>query len=1057
MATKKNGRAAVMSWDEFEEALLPAARGASRARAADERALRDQLGDEEFEYLRKLATHAAMMRTRAEPLGNVVLVPGIMGSSLTSTQGSDTDLVWLNFARLALGRVERLRLNDEGADGDFKVSAGEPLQLAYARTILWLRARWRVETFAFDWRKDIDTASEALADLVRKRLSGQPVHIVAHSMGGLVSRNFIRLHPELWAAMRVGDDGDARGGRLVMLGTPNYGSFAIPQVLTGTETLVKWLARADVFHSRAEVVEILNTFVGSYQMLPAPSKIPTATQAIYRASTWGDFPVSERHLQRALRFHDELAVGGTIDPARMVYIAGAGRETLAGLTVLHPGEFDYTTTFDGDGRVPHALGLLEGVPTYYADASHGDLVKKEMVLSAVEEILERGHTSMLPQQKPVSRSARAEGARWTRGAAGQEVGGELEVIARRSVNDEATPDEQFKAERVLQRAVLGQDIEPKDVPQVAEAEETQRKVAQRIRLEVKVVRGDIRDIPVPLVAVGHYQGAAPAGGAEGAVDEAINYWITRANDSGMIGAGLGQLFFIPAPAAGMKAKSVLLAGMGEPGRFRRDSDVRFLMMNVTLAAATLGLKQFATVAIGSGTGNMSRETVLRGMVQGVCEALHRLTDTRRSALRQVILVEHEQKRFEEAVGVLRSFIEPPLVEELKLTVTTQQLPKSGRRRRGAAQRPADLGEAADETRISIERVGDSLRFSALTADAVIPVRDEPFKPKYAYEASERLMASLRKEEQEKYGQLLYSYLFPPDFHQVIDTGRPVTLVLDRATAGLPWEMACYRGPQQMNFLGPNLRLTRQFRTLLSSAPGVTPPPKRRLKVLVIADPAREPDLQLPGALREGREVVSVLNQFRNGEGRGQAGDGDSLKIEIVERIGSAECDAVEILALILNENFDLIHYAGHGVFDEQDPANSGWVFGREPDGRLHTLSAREIFKARRVPRLVFANACFSAVVRAGGAATADEMNRELAGMAEAFFERGVQNYVGSGWPVGDVEAVEFARKFYERALRGDYLGEALAEGRREILGRGSTWGAYHHYGRHGARLVAPPK
>jgi hypothetical protein len=360
-----------------------------------------------------------------------------------------------------------------------------------------------------------------------------------------------------------------------------------------------------------------------------------------------------------------------------------------------------------------------------------------------------------------------------------------------------------------------------------------------------------------------------------------------------------------------------------------------------------------------------------------------------------------------------------------------------------------VADATDETRISIEQAGGALRFSAITTDAVIPVRDEPFKPKYAREAAERLMASLKREEQEKYGQLLYTYLFPPDFHQVIDSGRPLTLVLDRDTAGLPWEMACFRGPQGMTFLGPNLKLTRQFRTRLSSAPGVTPPPKRRLKALVIADPAREPELQLPGALREGREVVRVLNEARLKE----TGKEEKLEIEVVERIGATECDAVEILALILNENFDLIHFAGHGVFDEKDPANSGWVFGREPDGKLHTLSAREIFKARRVPRLVFANACFSAVVRPGGAATADEMNRDLAGMAEAFFERGVQNYIGSGWPVGDTQAVTFARLFYEKVLSGGELGDALAAGRNEILGQGSTWGAYHHYGRSSARLV----
>jgi CHAT domain-containing protein len=103
--------------------------------------------------------------------------------------------------------------------------------------------------------------------------------------------------------------------------------------------------------------------------------------------------------------------------------------------------------------------------------------------------------------------------------------------------------------------------------------------------------------------------------------------------------------------------------------------------------------------------------------------------------------------------------------------------------------------------------------------------------------------------------------------------------------------------------------------------------------------------------------------------------------------------------------------------------------------------------------LVFANACFSAVVREGKAISADEMNRQLAGLAEAFFERGVQNYIGAGWPVEDIPAVEFARVFYEKALTGETLGDALSEARRSILYDGSTWGAYQHYGQVNAKLV----
>ena len=56
-------------------------------------------------------------------------------------------------------------------------------------------------------------------------------------MGGLVACNFIRLHREIWEQMRQGNQ--SRGGRLIMLGTPNFGSFAIPQALTGVESLVQ--------------------------------------------------------------------------------------------------------------------------------------------------------------------------------------------------------------------------------------------------------------------------------------------------------------------------------------------------------------------------------------------------------------------------------------------------------------------------------------------------------------------------------------------------------------------------------------------------------------------------------------------------------------------------------------------------------------------------------------------------------------------------------------------------------------------------------------------------
>jgi len=237
----------------------------------------------------------------------------------------------------------------------------------------------------------------------------------------------------------------------------------------------------------------------------------------------------------------------------------------------------------------------------------------------------------------------------------------------------------------------------------------------------------------------------------------------------------------------------------------------------------------------------------------------------------------------------------------------------------------------------------------------------------------------------------------------------VRLIVDRATASVPWEMACFetRSGGDVRWLGLDLRLSRQFRSLLTQPPGTTPPLNDHLKVLVIADPAKERELQLPFARMEGRRVVDVLRRMNR----------PGLRIDVESRIGPSECDMVEILAQVLIGGFDVVHFAGHGDYDPADPMRSGWIFGRD-----QVLTARDIFRARRVPRLIFANACFSGVVRDAAAQAPDELSKGLASIAQAFFERGVPNFIGSGWPIGDQQAAGFAETFSQ------YIVEVSPEG-----------------------------
>jgi len=510
MTTALVNAIALMNWDDFEERLRPTQRSAKRAGALTQ-ALQDYFG-EEYEQLQRLAEHARFLRETTPPLGNVVFLHGIMGANLSIVEKNGAeDLIWLQASRLIDGQLERLKLAPDGrheADPGFTVQPTTLDRRAYARTILWLRARWNTQPFAYDWRRDIDDAADALAHFIREQFADEPVHLIAHSMGGLVCRNFIRRHGDFWQALH--DREGNRGGRLIMLGVPNFGSFTMLQTLSGREKLVKQLAAIDLDHSVQEVMEILNSFVGSYQLLPSPSKISPAMQALYRQESWGALPISEAHLRRAFQFHLDLERADAVDPERMAYIAGCNQETLAGVTILSPGEFAYTTTTAGDGRVPHELGLLKEVPTYYVEEAHGDLAKNEKVLTAIDELLEHGETMVLPKQPPGARALSRGSAQWRRAASEHRTAQTLRTIAETAKRAQAAAEDLLFAEDLLWRATLGRaDNDRRATIRRKNLERKQQ--AERIRLRLTLLHGDITQVSAPVIVVGHYKGVEPVG------------------------------------------------------------------------------------------------------------------------------------------------------------------------------------------------------------------------------------------------------------------------------------------------------------------------------------------------------------------------------------------------------------------------------------------------------------------------------------------------------------------------------------------------------------------
>ena len=1062
-----------MGWDQLETALVELGERGSGAGSA-----RAQLGevfdDAEIADLQRIASQARRFRSRSPALGNVIFLHGITGADLGITRpASGVGGIWINPLRLMAGRIADLQLNAEATkDAKPGITVG-PTGLNkryYAKAVLSLRARWNVEPYTYDWRRDIDEASDGLAELIRRRFPNLPVHLVAHSMGGLVARNFILRHPQLWETMR--DAEMQGGGRLIMLGTPNYGSFSIPPVLTGGDQMMEVLQRLDLKHNMPQLLNITNTFVGTYMLLPAPSKLTAAQLGLYQRESWGNVPsISQRHLDRTYQFHKDLENGVTIDPGRMLYIAGARCVTIDSMSIVAPGEFEYRLGFMGDGRVPHELGLLPGVPTYYIEEVHGELARNDTVLRAVDELLMSGQTSELVATALRARVAGEPRMRDYRTATDRMLLIGLEQVAAKAridgVEAVSRGEQRFAADALI-KAALGTSTRVPLRPSVADRPvsamtSVARRADAQIDLKVAVRFGDVTGIRAPVVVVGHYRGVEPVN-AIGAIDAAMDGWIDRAVKRGMISGQLGETFYVPSRGA-VAADGVVVAGMGDYGQFTPIA-LRRLMANVAIGSAALGLTTISTVLVGAGEGAMERDLALKELLEGIGAGLIELRDETSAAgvaLRQVILIERDPSRFFLLLERLQWMADTASLSTLRLTVVAPRSDDTARARTADKERhsatrrvrhsgPQGLSPRGfEEVRIAVERdeARDLFRFSALTKNAVIPVREVTVDLRNVGEAAEALRSATSPQEQARYGRLLYTYLMPADFDDLMNGTAPVRLIVDPTSAAYPWEMACFVNRDEsarLRWLGTDLGLSRQFKTLLSSAPGgFTPSLNNSLRVLVIADPASEPELQLPGARTEGRRLVEILNGM-NGRKVGKV----EIEVMVDHRIGPGECDPTEILALLLSGDYDIVHFSGHGDYDPKNPKKSGWVFGRE-----RVLTAVDIFRARKVPRLVFANACFSGAVREAGSNEPANLSQGLASIAEAFLERGVPNYIGTGWPVDDQQAVRVAQLFYSALLNKEGIGKALQIARGAVFqeGFGSSWGAYQLYGDPGDTLL----
>ena len=184
------------------------------------------------------------------------------------------------------------------------------------------------------------------------RWPAQRVALVAHSMGGLVSR------------AALAHRGHQHVERVVLLGTPNSGSFAAVQALRGTYAVVRKVARLARHASAEELADGRSSaaFPSLYDLLPrapgAPAGSTCSMRAPGRAADPGRAPrCCRRRARRTRSWRPPIE--------RFAVIAGVGQETVTAVTRRND-DFVYTLTRHGDGTVPPASAQLPGATHVYA-------------------------------------------------------------------------------------------------------------------------------------------------------------------------------------------------------------------------------------------------------------------------------------------------------------------------------------------------------------------------------------------------------------------------------------------------------------------------------------------------------------------------------------------------------------------------------------------------------------------------------------------------------------------------------------------------------------------
>lgn len=322
----------------------------------------------------------------------VIIVPGIMGTKLVDSSNSE---VWPNLSSMLLSvddsYLDPLSLSNTGEQSGETITADSIVRDTGGNDFFnGLFSSFSSNDFIededifeypYDWRMDIESSALKLKEkieAIKAQRGVEKVNLVAHSMGGLVTKKYIK------------DFGGDSIDTFIDVGTPHTGAPKTFKILNYGDNLDASILFKLFGLNSNKIKEISQNMPAVYQLLPSQKYFDNADPNYYvwngvngsnrmTFAQTGDYLKAEGRnnalVDRAKAFHEEIDNLNPSDYGVETYnIVGCGTPTIGQFYILEGGEHPIYNIkmINGDGTVPlKSAEALTASTTYYVkNAQH---------------------------------------------------------------------------------------------------------------------------------------------------------------------------------------------------------------------------------------------------------------------------------------------------------------------------------------------------------------------------------------------------------------------------------------------------------------------------------------------------------------------------------------------------------------------------------------------------------------------------------------------------------------------------------------------------------------